>query len=190
MYEFLSLVVFQTVNNLQTSSRVILDHQLFADKFPMLSYPLHNKAQENNEDNLQTNEQSPDLAGNWRIFSQKKLQRGNLWKHIPKTDYIPTPEQAFLCPALSPGYSLEQKDWGYFDIDLLKDIEWIANPTEGLNVNPELKDLLEDLITDHYSKMSSSEIASGKGEGLIFLLHGPPGCGKTLTAGEYLLLRC
>jgi DNA polymerase III delta prime subunit len=29
------------------------------------------------------------------------------------------------------------------------------------------------------------DIISGKGKGLIFLLTGPPGLGKTLTAGVY-----
>ncbi|KAL9042371.1 MAG: hypothetical protein Q9214_003802, partial [Letrouitia sp. 1 TL-2023] len=164
------------------SGRVILDHQLFADAFPELNYPLLNKVCEHGEDNGQTNEESPNPTTNWMISSQKTLQGEDLWKHIPKGDYSPTPEQALLCPASSPGYSLEQKDWGYFDVDLLKDIEWIPNPTEGLNVNPELKDLMKDLIMDHYSRVSYSDIASVKGEGLIFLLHGPPGCGKTFTA--------
>ena len=89
--------------------------------------------------------------------------------------------------SLIPWIQPRAENWGYFDVDKLKDTEWIPNPTEGLNVDLELKDLLKDLIMDHCSGASSSEIASGKGEGLIFLLYGPPGCGKTLTAGEYPL---
>ena len=32
----------------------------------------------------------------------------------------------------------------------------------------------------------SADFVKGKGEGLIFLLHGKPGVGKTYTAGEHL----
>jgi DNA polymerase III delta prime subunit len=33
----------------------------------------------------------------------------------------------------------------------------------------------------------SADFVKGKGQGLIFLLHGSPGVGKTCTAGEDLL---
>lgn len=31
----------------------------------------------------------------------------------------------------------------------------------------------------------AADFIRGKGSGLIFLLHGPPGVGKTCTAGEF-----
>ena len=177
-------VLVQSANDPQVSGRVILDHQAFVEAFPELSNALHDKTCEHGEDNVQVKEEPLDPADIWRVFPRTTSHRGNLWRHIPKEDYSPTPAAALLCPASSPGYSLEHKDWGYFDVDLLKDVEWIPNPTEGLNIDLTRKALLNDLVMDHYTKASSSGIASGKGEGLIFLLHGPPGCGKTLTAGN------
>lgn len=43
----------------------------------------------------------------------------------------------------------------------------------------------------HESEQSSwsADFVTGKGEGLIFLLHGKPGVGKTYTAGQFTNLR-
>ena len=45
----------------------------------------------------------------------------------------------------------------------------------------------EYTVADSISATSkkSSDVIPGKGEGRVFLLHGPPGVGKTLTAGKY-----
>ena len=165
--------------------RLIIDHVAFIEAFPELNKPLHNKGREHGEHNGQTTEESLDSAEVWKISSQITLPQGDLWRCFEKKDYSPTPAQALLCPASSPGYSLAQNDWGYFDIDLLKAIEWIPDPLKELEIDPIQKDLLKDLLIEHHSKLWSNEIVPGKGEGLIFLLHGPPGCGKTLTAGEH-----
>ena len=37
--------------------------------------------------------------------------------------------------------------------------------------------------------MWSADFVRGKGSGLIFLLHGAPGVGKTCTAGKYARIR-
>jgi len=44
----------------------------------------------------------------------------------------------------------------------------------------ERKDLIKCLVKNY--KGSFTDIINGKGGGCIFLLHGPPGIGKTLTA--------
>jgi len=164
--------------------RVILDYLAFVDAFPDLRCPLHNKKR-------RTSEKSAHVTGSvipadvWKISSQKTLSRGDLWQCFDKQVYNKTDAQALLCPALSPGYSLVKKEWAYFDIDLLEAVEWAPNPLRELEMGTERKYLLRDLIMEHSSKPQSNGIVSGKGEGLIFLLYGPPGCGKTLTAGKH-----
>jgi hypothetical protein len=170
--------------------RIILDHLAFVEAFPELSKPLYRKEYKHDENNVEAVEESLDPDDIWMITSQITLSRRDMWKCCDKKGYNPTPTQALLCPALSPGYSLAQKDWGYFDIDLLKDVKWAPNPIKELEIDPLQKEALKDLIRDHHSKAWSNEITPGKGEGLIFLLYGPPGCGKTLTAGEYSLHAC
>ena len=44
------------------------------------------------------------------------------------------------------------------------------------------KDLIRALISNQLSSEVSTDLISGKGNGLILLLHGGPGTGKTLTA--------
>ncbi|KAK3334385.1 hypothetical protein B0H65DRAFT_593015 [Neurospora tetraspora] len=45
------------------------------------------------------------------------------------------------------------------------------------------KDMVEALVKGHKSKgVVFDDVIAGKGQGLIFLLHGNPGLGKTLTA--------
>ncbi len=58
-----------------------------------------------------------------------------------------------------------------------------------LVLEPKVKNDIEALCKMHVqskiAKVSSTDFIKGKGEGLIFLLHGPPGVGKTCTAGEF-----
>ena len=46
-----------------------------------------------------------------------------------------------------------------------------------------VKNLIVQMISGH-DPSRDVDFVSGKGRGLIFLLSGPPGCGKTLTAGK------
>lgn len=44
------------------------------------------------------------------------------------------------------------------------------------------------MVNSHLRQSNSfQDIVPGKGGGVVILLHGPPGVGKTLTAGAYML---
>ncbi|RDW57676.1 hypothetical protein BP5796_12477 [Coleophoma crateriformis] len=53
-----------------------------------------------------------------------------------------------------------------------------------LENHPEKKQTLVDIVENHQKGKSDGvpDLISGKGEGLVILLYGPPGVGKTLTA--------
>ena len=94
--------------------------------------------------------------------------------------------KALLSPGVTPGYSLLGKFWGYFQVNdaNLTPIEWKSDPVEDLQIDPKQKALISDMIKQYGSEqIRKSDIVAGKGNGLIILLHGKPGCGKTLTAG-------
>jgi hypothetical protein len=78
------------------------------------------------------------------------------------------------------GFSFVTKQWGRFPVAHISNIEFRDNAYDQLVLEPQKKDMVRALVED--SSSGFSDIISGKGGGCIFLLHGEPGVGKTLTA--------
>lgn len=78
------------------------------------------------------------------------------------------------------GFSMAAKMWGRLAVDDITPINWRDDAFDKL-VLPEREKQLVRSVVEH-SGDSFSDIVEGKGGGSIFLLHGPPGQGKTLTA--------
>ena len=96
-------------------------------------------------------------------------------------------EEIMTCDYLLPGYSLELKAAGFFKIANITEVAYNDNAFQGL-ILPEIhKKLISSLLQrqDHQQDDEFDDLIRGKGKGLIFLLHGPPGVGKTYTAGSY-----
>ena len=64
----------------------------------------------------------------------------------------------------------------------ISDVEWDNEAFDNLVLSEDRKDVVQALVRAHNQNPSFNDIVKGKGEGLIFNLFGPPGCGKTLTA--------
>jgi hypothetical protein len=94
-----------------------------------------------------------------------------------------TPEAHLICKATVPGYSLKLKKWLYFFVDNVSEISWNDNAFNTLVLPPDTKDLLMSFVESQVeNKDSFDDVIQGKGKGIIMLLSGPPGVGKTLTA--------
>jgi len=96
-----------------------------------------------------------------------------------------TEEDYFICQSTTVGFAMDQKAWVYkVRISLLKPIQWHGDPFSSLQFTPEAKRLVERLVKGFTNRAEDvyDDIIKDKGKGLIFLLHGPPGLGKTLTA--------
>ena len=106
----------------------------------------------------------------------------------------------FLPPRLL-GYALKEKIWGQFLVDKLEPISPVSEESKDgpfwkeLQLDEDAKELLMAYMQHHKAPSSSKtgqtsvnkdakafDIIEGKGQGLVVLLHGPPGVGKTLTA--------
>lgn len=86
----------------------------------------------------------------------------------------------FTTPAYAYGFSLVTKQWGKFAISGLSPIEFRDDAYDLLVLEPQVKREVRALVEQ--SDEMFTDMISGKGGGAIFLLHGPPGLGKTLTA--------
>jgi hypothetical protein len=90
-----------------------------------------------------------------------------------------TDDHYFMCSPYCYGFSFLAKQWGEIKIDQLSDINFRAESYDRLVLNQETKDILFSLTE---TSEQGKDLIDGKGGGCIFLLHGTPGVGKTLTA--------
>jgi DNA helicase TIP49 (TBP-interacting protein) len=75
--------------------------------------------------------------------------------------------------------------WGDFIVDKVEEIEWDDSCFGKLQIDLDLKSNLESLVSQYSTTDSCfKDILKGKSKGLTILLRGPPGSGKTLTAGK------
>jgi SpoVK/Ycf46/Vps4 family AAA+-type ATPase len=106
-----------------------------------------------------------------------------------------TKDHKRLLPPMAYGFILRTRRWATFDIDALTIPDYENSNWEDLVVDKQIKKTVLALVDNHErpgndsgsgSRMervlSSVELVQGKGRGLIILLHGEPGVGKTSTA--------
>ena len=94
-----------------------------------------------------------------------------------------TSDQLLLCSATLKGYSLKNKKWLTFSIGSVLDIDYNESAFESLVLPEDHKELILALAESQVQhKENFDDVIQGKGKGMIMLLSGPPGVGKTLTA--------
>ncbi|KAF7510858.1 hypothetical protein GJ744_005958 [Endocarpon pusillum] len=94
-----------------------------------------------------------------------------------------TSDQLMTCRHLVRGFAFKTKKWFDFDIESLEEIDWNMAAFDRLVLPANLKSVFL-AIARSQSKSTDNfdDIIEGKGRGVVMLLHGPPGVGKTLTA--------
>ncbi|KAF2093447.1 putative AAA family ATPase [Rhizodiscina lignyota] len=95
-----------------------------------------------------------------------------------------TDEQRLLCMHTVRGYSLRDKKWLTFYLNAIHEIEWNESAFTSLVAPPEQKELILAFAQTQAKNKAQGfdDVIAGKGRGIIMLLSGPPGVGKTLTA--------
>lgn len=81
------------------------------------------------------------------------------------------------------GYSLKDKTWLVLDMDGVSDIVWNDRAFSSLILPNDTKELVLAFAQSQIKQAHTfDDVIEGKGKGIIMLLSGPPGVGKTLTA--------
>ncbi|KAL9942058.1 hypothetical protein ACHAQF_001504 [Verticillium nonalfalfae] len=92
------------------------------------------------------------------------------------------PDTIMLLPATIYGFSFQEKKWVNLNVENFFPVNWNKKAFERLVLDPKTKEMIYALVDVQSSAEKMDDIIKGKGNGLIVLLHGSPGTGKTLTA--------
>ncbi|KAF3026665.1 hypothetical protein E8E14_014566 [Neopestalotiopsis sp. 37M] len=117
--------------------------------------------------------------------SATPLEPPNLHTELSDDEILLLPIRLFV-------YSLRNRKFFQIDIRNLKEIEQVQDPFKSLQIDPLHKDTVESLLYNHFDRKTldrrpgpaipDQDLIRGKGRGVIILLHGAPGVGKTATA--------
>ncbi|KAI0802934.1 P-loop containing nucleoside triphosphate hydrolase protein [Xylaria sp. FL0064] len=110
----------------------------------------------------------------------------------PETEDSLTPHQYFLCSYEMPAFIFKTRTWEILHVRDFAEPRFDENLVNHLVMDPQRKQILKALAKcfaradKNGEKLKgepwSADYIQGKGHGLIFLLHGRPGVGKTYTA--------
>ena len=85
----------------------------------------------------------------------------------------------WTCWPTLPAFCLTTMTWGEVHVDLLKDIVFNEQAFDRLVIEEDQKQLIRAIVENPFQYQ---DLVEGKSMGSIFLLHGPPGVGKTSSA--------
>ncbi|KAF8533164.1 P-loop containing nucleoside triphosphate hydrolase protein [Trichophaea hybrida] len=139
--------------------------------------------------------------------NQRCLQcRAAVVSEVPSSDHVasprfakynrlkagdtPTDHQLLLLTNRLYGWVLKDRKWASLNVDYVSAIKRDHNVFENLILPPDRTKIIKALVQSHIQKGDeekkhepySADSIKGKGQGLLILLHGPPGVGKTSTA--------
>ncbi|KAF3054783.1 hypothetical protein GL218_07412 [Daldinia childiae] len=116
------------------------------------------------------------------------------WQEMVNAAYKPTEDERIIMTYRVFGFVLRSRKWAQLDLTHLRyeneqNRDNIKTAFDQLVLPPGHKDMVEALVTQHFQDREAAQrgngqtdLVRGKGKGLIVLLHGAPGVGKTTTA--------
>ncbi|KAK3076236.1 hypothetical protein LTS18_013552, partial [Coniosporium uncinatum] len=153
----------------KTKLKVVLDQD---DKPHLIKVTVDENGEEVRPEKLDTIASTTDEAKKEQTFSDEEL---------------------IIASPVVLGFSFSEKLWLEFSLSGVRDIEWNSTAFESLVLPPNQKSIVQALVSTHkfHAAETIDDVVQGKGKGLVFVLHGPPGVGKTLTGeGIAEFLKC
>lgn len=98
------------------------------------------------------------------------------------SDREPEGDEKLVFPNAIIGYDLRRKIWIDIEVDRICEVSWNLSAFDSLAIDADDKELVQALVTNQIESSKGTDIIADKGTGLIILLHGGPGTGKTFTA--------
>ena len=106
----------------------------------------------------------------------------DLGPEVFSADKPPSDPFPLLLPATINGFNMRNKKWEELDADRICDVCWNTEAFDNLVIDNTTRKLIKALVMRQLEADKGTDLIAGKGQGLIILLHGGPGTGKTFTA--------
>ncbi|KAJ5168141.1 uncharacterized protein N7482_003735 [Penicillium canariense] len=124
-----------------------------------------------------------DPEGYYFHNSSSDLNRPLVWSEDELSRNSLSDDQLLTCASWINGFSLSSKTWCQLAVTSLTNIKWNNLAFERLVLEETRRELIHGLVKAHgKDEAAFDDIVENKGKGLIALLTGSPGVGKTLTA--------
>ena len=122
------------------------------------------------------------LVSRYRQWLAKRSKTGTTESELfTAWESVPSQFRIFCWSALV-GFSFTTKAWGHVLVEGLSQIDFFDPAFDRLVLSEERKQIISAVVRQGSIIPQKEDLIRSKQGGLIFLLHGPPGVGKTLTA--------
>ncbi|KAK3991238.1 mitochondrial sorting [Cladorrhinum sp. PSN332] len=118
----------------------------------------------------------------WNAADLDKFTKHREQAGIEDEKFVLPPYYKMLCRSRTRGYSLKFKKWLDFFVEQISEVSWNTSAFDRLVLPADQKELILSFSESQLAGSSFDDVIQGKGKGIICLLSGPPGVGKTLTA--------
>ncbi|KAL1876231.1 hypothetical protein Daus18300_002859 [Diaporthe australafricana] len=176
--------------------RVVLEHeqkelvpfQPRQDELPILEWDEAGRTKHEQFDHVLSVDGTEIVEG-WRF-----LKNNMLGEFSNEKQKAPTGQLLALLPRRFFAYAVLERKFVQLDTRSVRSTDLEANDTAftKLEINPNYKKLILALVKSHFAKIEAEkrtnveietqDLIRGKGKGVVILLHGVPGVGKTATA--------
>lgn len=110
----------------------------------------------------------------------KKYLSADRW-HNNEIHHVISDEMIMSTLPTVPAYSFEYRAWGEVPVDQLSEIVFDESAYDRTVLPDDYRYTIRNLVMNFYNT-SCTDFIAGKKRGLVFLLNGPPGTGKSLTS--------